>query len=45
METIAKRVVWRRRLAIVDRRPLPGRDRSFIWCLKATDSSADSRGG
>lgn len=37
METIAKRVVWRRRLAIADRRPLPGRDRSFIWCLRATD--------
>ncbi len=30
VEKVAQRVVWRR-LALVDRRPLPGREQSWVW--------------
>lgn len=31
MEPIARRAIWRKRLRLVERKPLPGRERSWIW--------------
>jgi len=38
MEGVAKRVVWKR-FELVDRRALPGRERSWIWRFRITSQS------